>query len=367
MAEKKKEEPKPTGKPDEKKEPDKVIDGEFKEHEASALAIRQTADLGIIRPPDVVLAEARAAANALADVIKTKKNPVKFNNEQYLEAEDWTLLGQFYGVAPKTEWTRPVELKTGSGWEARVALIDLRTGIEVGAGEAMCLDTEENWGVRPKYEWMDESVALEKFGRQAIIATEPSRYPGKPMRARVHTADEPVADASRRSMAQTRATSRALAMRLKWIPVLAGFGATPAEDMPKYRKGGAAPSGSGSDYDDPGPPSDAAPVPAAPKPGAPAAPAAAQADARPKTPMDEESMQLIRTGVKYVIEESRKGNAAAMEAQKKWKEWFDGAGGPKSWSGLWADDAYTYAALKILGLERSASKEAAPSDALNVQ
>jgi hypothetical protein len=100
------------------------------------------------------------------------------------------------------------------------------------------------------------------------------------------------------------------------------------------------------------------------------------ADARPKTPMDETSQGLIRTTIKYVIEETRRGNPKAQETQQKWKAWFDGKGGPGSWTGLWADDTFTYAAFKLLGLgdpvktktvERTPEEGRAPdSDALDV-
>ena len=72
---------------------DKPLEGEYAEKvdasETSALAlVEEPAALGIIRDPDIVLAEAKKAANALTQVINSKPKKVILNGEQYLEAED---------------------------------------------------------------------------------------------------------------------------------------------------------------------------------------------------------------------------------------------------------------------------------------
>jgi hypothetical protein len=105
--------------------------------------------------------------------------------------EGWTLLGTMLGVFPVCEWTR----KLDDGWEARVVAKTL-AGQTVGAAEAECLRSERSWSSRDDY-------AL-------------------------------------RSMAQTRATSKALRQPLGFVVTLAGFEATPAEEMP--RDGASAPT-----------------------------------------------------------------------------------------------------------------------------
>lgn len=162
-----------------------TIEGEFRE--SDELAVREPVDIGLLRDPELVLAEAHKAAAALGKVIASKTRKVTLNGKQYLEVEDWVLLGQFYGVAGKTEWTRPVEVGEAKGWEARVVLIDQRTGHEVGGSEAMCLNTERNWKGKDDFQL--------------------------------------------RSMAQTRALGKALSGKLRWIPVLAGYSGTPAEEV----------------------------------------------------------------------------------------------------------------------------------------
>jgi hypothetical protein len=103
--------------------------------------------------------------------------------KQHVLVEGWTLLGSMLGVFPVTVWTQPVE----NGWEARV---EARTidGKIVGAAEAQCTRDERLWKTRDDY-------AL-------------------------------------RSMAQTRATSKALRQPLGFVMTLAGFEATPEAEMP---------------------------------------------------------------------------------------------------------------------------------------
>lgn len=165
--------------------PSETIEGELVEEKA--IAVQHESSVGLLRDPDVVLAEAHKAAQALAKVLASKPRKIILNGKQYLEFEDWILLGQFYGVGIKTEWTRQIEVGDAKGWESAVVAIDKRTGIEVGRAEAMCLDNERNWK-----------------GKDSFTI---------------------------RSMAQTRAGSKALSSGLRWIPVLAGYAGTPAEEM----------------------------------------------------------------------------------------------------------------------------------------
>ena len=87
------------------------------------------------------------------------------------------------GVFPVLVWTR----KLDDGWEARVEARTL-DGRVVGAAESECLRSEARWSTREDY---------------AI-----------------------------RSMAATRATSKALRQPLGFVMTMAGFDATPLEEMP---------------------------------------------------------------------------------------------------------------------------------------
>ena len=156
-------------------------------NELELVAPQGVTDLEISRPPAVVLQEAKKAADALRDVIANKKRPVIFNGEQYLEFEDWQTIGRFYGVTVKIAATRPVNFGDVIGFEAEAIVLHTGSGREVSRAEAMCLNDERNWKDKPLFQL--------------------------------------------RSMAQTRAGSKALRNVLAWVVVLAGYKPTPAEEM----------------------------------------------------------------------------------------------------------------------------------------
>lgn len=151
----------------------------------------QTANLFATSDPTEVIVKATAVAEALATVLEQRKLYTLIKNRKHVRVEGWTLLGAMLGVFPRTEWTHRVE----GGWEARVEAVT-RSGEVVGAGEMECLKSEKTWGDRDDY-------AL-------------------------------------RSMAQTRATSKALKGPLSFVVTLAGFDATPAEEVPGGGFGGRA-------------------------------------------------------------------------------------------------------------------------------
>uniref|UniRef100_A0A6M3L609 Uncharacterized protein n=2 Tax=viral metagenome TaxID=1070528 RepID=A0A6M3L609_9ZZZZ len=169
----------------------------------------QHAEVGIFVPPEIVLENARTAARALSDVLSNKKKPVIMNGEQYLEFEDWQTCGQFYGYTVKTGDAMPVEVDGVKGAKASADIIDIHTGMYLGGAEAYCMRDEDHWNTRPKYEWQGEGEN----------------------RKRVKVGDEIVPWFQLASMAQTRAGSKALRNRLAWVVVLAGYKATPAEEM----------------------------------------------------------------------------------------------------------------------------------------
>jgi hypothetical protein len=135
--------------------------------------------------PVEVLERATRVAQALKSVINQQGLVSKIQGREHVRVEGWTTLGSMLGVVPVVEWTR----RTEDGWEARVEARTL-DGRTVGAAEAMCSKSEgKPWNGRPDY-------AL-------------------------------------RSMAQTRATSKALRGPLGFVVTLAGYEATPAEEMPQ--------------------------------------------------------------------------------------------------------------------------------------
>ena len=154
---------------------DVTVEGEIIEHRAP-LTLFGTDD------PAAVVERATRVATVLADVIAQRHLSARIGNRDHIMLEGWTLLGSMLGVFGEVEWTRPI----ADGWEAR-AVARTMAGSTVGAAEAMCTRAERTWKQRDEY---------------AI-----------------------------RSMAQTRALSKALRLPLGFIVELAGFAATPAEEM----------------------------------------------------------------------------------------------------------------------------------------
>ena len=160
-----------------------VVDAEVVELGTDLELVEDTsATLFRTSDPVRVLAEATRTADALADVLKSRKLTTNIQGKDHVQVEGWQTLGSMLGVTPVCVWTRPL----GNGWEARVEARTL-DGRVVGSAEAMCTRDEKMWRNRDDY-------AL-------------------------------------RSMAQTRATSKALASPLRFIVTLAGDEGTPAEEM----------------------------------------------------------------------------------------------------------------------------------------
>jgi len=132
--------------------------------------------------PAEVIKRATEVADALKGVLDKQGLTSRIQGRDYVQVEGWTTCGAMLGVVPVVEWTRPL----ANGWEARVAARTL-DGRVIGGAEASCTRDETKWRNADEY-------AL-------------------------------------RGMAQTRATSRALRGPLGFIVTLAGYAATPAEEM----------------------------------------------------------------------------------------------------------------------------------------
>lgn len=135
--------------------------------------------------PKQILEQAALAAAALKDVVEKKTKKVVFNGEQYLEFADWQMIARFYGSTVESLDSKYVEYGDVRGFEARA--IVLKNGVKISAAEAMCLDDERNWANKPLFQL--------------------------------------------KSMAQTRACAKALRNVFSGVVELAGYKATPAEEM----------------------------------------------------------------------------------------------------------------------------------------
>ncbi|MBN2118541.1 MAG: hypothetical protein JW730_18350 [Anaerolineales bacterium] len=198
-------------------------------------------ELSMSRPATAVLIEARQAAVALKDVISKKAKPVIFNNEQYLEFEDWQTLGRFYGVTAKVRATRFVQYGDVIGFEAEADALNVKTGMIISSAEAMCLNDEEKWSSRTKYEWAyvkkSGGTSIEDPGKSELIWEKSKEGKSRPKKVRIKTGEEKVPLFQLRSMAQTRACAKALRNVMAWVAVLAGYRPTPAEELSREEDG----------------------------------------------------------------------------------------------------------------------------------
>lgn len=137
--------------------------------------------------PQVIVDEASKAAGILMNIVTQNKWAVSVQGKKYLQFEAWQTLGKFYGYTVKIVQSEPVDFGGIKGFNARAVVLD-KNGVEVGGAESVCMNDEPTWKNKPTY-------AL-------------------------------------KSMAQTRASAKALRHILAWVAVLAGYSATPAEEVP---------------------------------------------------------------------------------------------------------------------------------------
>jgi len=190
--------------------------------------------LNVARDPKQVLAEAQLVSGHLARYADKHGLYKLIGQSKHLMIEGWLMVATCYRVTARTVETRFVDMGGGvRGFEAVAEAIHVPTGRVVGRGDAMCLNDEDNWSTRPKYEWRGKE--------------------------KVKVGDVPVPLQQLRSMAQTRAQSKVLASVFRWVAKFGGFSGTPGEEMtgnedqgpqrPGSRSGQSAPAQEQSDAD----------------------------------------------------------------------------------------------------------------------
>lgn len=137
--------------------------------------------------PERIIDRATVVANRLNDIIEKGKLYNMIQGRKYVRAEGWTAMTAMLGVFPSASWCHRLDrTKEEIAYEAKITLYHI-SGRQVGCGEALCSSLERNWTGRDEY---------------AI-----------------------------KSMAQTRAVGKACRLSFSWIMALAGYEATPAEEM----------------------------------------------------------------------------------------------------------------------------------------
>lgn len=148
-----------------------------------------------IQDPKEMIHRAAGLATALSEIVNTqlddKGKPklfVEIQGRRYIKADGWTTLGAMLGVIPVEESCGRLPAETGfKGFEAKVKLIRMVDGVQVGGASAECTTNEKNWQGKDSF--------------------------------------------SLRSMAITRATGKAFRLSFAWIVQLAGFEPVPADEL----------------------------------------------------------------------------------------------------------------------------------------
>ncbi len=172
----------------------------------------QIVDLFVARSPKEVIERATELATILMQVVEEKQLYQKIRKKKHIQIEGWQMLGMFCGVVGRPTNITPVidgegELAHVTGFDATADAVQVSTGKILSSATMRCSREEENWNLRPEYEYIDGE--------------------------RIKTGESYVPLFQLQSMAQTRAISKALRNVLGWIVVLAGYQPTPAEEMGK--------------------------------------------------------------------------------------------------------------------------------------
>ena len=151
------------------------------EKENNEIVVAEPTAVNLVGNPQDRLKQGHEAAKALMSVAQ----PVMIQGNQYLTIHDWQTVGAFYGFFAGADDAEPVVVDGVSGFRAK-AVVRTADGTIVSSAIAYCFD-EGIWKGREKF--------------------------------------------AQASMAQTRASSKALRMVVGWVAVLGGYKDTPAEEM----------------------------------------------------------------------------------------------------------------------------------------
>ena len=141
----------------------------------------RTEQVNLMNPNDIM-----AFATNLKDLIVQNKLYTNIKGRNYVNVEGWQIAGAFTGVFPIVEKVENLSQGTNYKYRAEVTLRDKDNNI-VGSGMAMCTNREPG-----KSQFEEYAVA---------------------------------------SMAQTRAVGKAFRMKIGWLLKIAGYEATPVEEM----------------------------------------------------------------------------------------------------------------------------------------
>ena len=165
--------------------------------------------------PVEMIDKAKRLAEPLAALIEERNLFVSIKGRKHVRVEGWTLLGSMLGALPIERVTRQVTDADGK-WREPTFREEERTNDDGETYMVRVLDEPGRGG------W-EARVEIVRGGEVIAGADMECRWSEKIWADRDSFAV--------RSMAQTRATSKALRLALSFVMELAGFATTPAEEM----------------------------------------------------------------------------------------------------------------------------------------
>lgn len=171
--------------------------------------------LTMTRKPEHVIRQAMEAGEALkAEVQKNNWSVNLGGRNPHVMYEGAQFLGWLFQVSARVVpgSTQYIEMGNAQGFQAEAETVSMKTGIVATRASAMCMNDEENWSMRQKYEGRgtERRKATDAAGNLVMVPTPLFQL---------------------RSMAETRACSKAFRLLFAWIYTAKGFASTGAEEM----------------------------------------------------------------------------------------------------------------------------------------
>lgn len=301
-------------KTDEKKPPEeKPIDGQFREESSSGTSLAVAAQPMEValstQDPAAFIKRATAQADALKAVIDAKNLAVSIGggSKKHVLIDGWQTLMALNGVMPRT-----VDLKR--------ELCDSRT-----CPYPKCEGGRLTVKVTTELHRVQDNLLL------TSVEAECSQHEPRWSKAEHYAVT---------SMAQTRGIGKACRQLYGWVMALAGYDATPAEEMPERPHGDAQA------------PARPAPAPArkstaAAKP--PEAPAPAPAPKTESIPWNEPMKEIVRARVRFLQAER------SPVLYNEWKAFMTKVPGENKWESLYQRAELYIEAFTILGIPEDAA------------
>jgi hypothetical protein len=187
----------------------------------NAVAVQGTGDVVTLwntHDPNAIVEQASKVATALANVIEKQDLAKNLGGrKKHVEIEGWQIAGTFLGAQPIITDTQRVEPKA----EFPVTSKRKKWG-KVDGKRQIVEETEDTWTV---VGWSFDAVAEVRTMDGRVIGR------GEATCSREEPNWKDATDSAVKGMAQTRACSRALRQALGFIVGLAGYSATPQEEM----------------------------------------------------------------------------------------------------------------------------------------